>query len=130
MLKKFFAVFLISVSLLCGCTANRDSSNDTSREGVVFTYKTEYLTETSDKNLINIEIPVFEGENDKNINSLVYRFVVDRVNTMCDGACSILPSDRAIMADAAAGNGLRLSDEFRYGAGTIRAEVSPDLRQL
>ena len=104
MLKNIFAIFLISVSLLCGCTANRDSSNDTGQEGVAFTYKTEYLTETSDNNLINVEIPAFEGENEKNINALVYRFVVDRVNTMCDGACSILPSDQAMIADVAEGS--------------------------
>ncbi len=104
---KVFVVFMICFSLLCGlygCTTNRDSTNDTVQESAAFTYKTEYLTETSDNNLINIEIPVFEGENEKNINSLVYRFVVDKVNAICDGACSILPSNRAIMADAADGS--------------------------
>lgn len=64
-----------------------------------FYYNTEYFTEASENNLINIEIPVFEGENEKEINALVSRFVSDKVNAMCDGACNILPSDRAITAD-------------------------------
>ncbi len=103
-MRKIFVVLIVCILLLCGCAADRDSTEEKVQEGSALDYKTAYLTEVSENNLINIEIPVFEAGNEETLNSLVSRFVMDKVNAMCDGACNILPSDRAITADSSDGN--------------------------